>query len=106
MKNENLIKTLYDCAAHCNNCADACLDEDDVKKMVECIRLDRVCAAACIAAAEALSVKGPHAEGLVKACADTCKNCADECAKHEAQHCKDCAEACRKCEDACRSYAA
>ena len=51
MKNETLIKTLYDCASTCDWCADACLDEDNIKMMVECIRLDRICAATCKATA-------------------------------------------------------
>lgn len=101
-----MIKTLYDCAAHCNHCADACLDEDDVKKMVDCIRLDRICAATCIATAKALSVKSNDYGSLVKACQEICEKCAAECAKHEADHCKKCAEACRKCAEACSNYAA
>ncbi|HET8885655.1 MAG TPA: four-helix bundle copper-binding protein [Salinimicrobium sp.] len=107
MKNEDLIKTLYDCVAHCNNCADACLDEENVKMMIGCIRLDRICAATCTATAEALSVKTKaDITGMLKACADICEKCSNECAKHEAQHCKDCAEACKRCAEACRNFAA
>jgi hypothetical protein len=106
MRNEQLIQTLYDCAKHCFNCADACLDEDDVKKMVECIRLDKICGATCTATAEALAVRNNNSAQLVKACAEICEKCADECASHEADHCKACAEACRKCAEACRSYSA
>ena len=106
MRNEELIRTLYDCAAHCNHCADACLDEEDVKMMKECIRLDRICAATCIAAAQALSVNSGEMAPLIKACSEICRQCGEECARHEAEHCKKCAEACKKCAEACRSYAA
>ncbi|HET7361113.1 MAG TPA: four-helix bundle copper-binding protein [Salinimicrobium sp.] len=104
MKNEGLIKTLNDCAAHCNYCADACLDEKDVKMMVECIRLDRICAATCTATAAALAVNSDEARELVEACGKICEKCVDECAKHDAQHCRDCAEACKKCAEACASF--
>ena len=107
MRNEQLIRTLYDCVAKCNYCADACLDEDNIKMMVECIRLDRICASVCESTALALSTNSKSdVKSLVQACQDACKKCGDECAKHETQHCKDCAEACRKCEEACRNYAA
>lgn len=105
MRNEQLIKTLYDCAAACNHCADACLDEDDVKKMVRCIRLDRICAETCVTTAKALSIDADQdSRGLVKYCKEICEKCAEECAKHEHQHCKDCASACRKCAEACASF--
>ncbi len=105
MKNEDLIKTLQDCISKCNNCADACLDETNVQMMLECIRLDRVCAAVCQATAIALSTNSSaEFKGLVKACQEICGKCADECAKHEAEHCKGCAEACRKCAEACAAY--
>lgn len=107
MRNEKLITTLYDCVAKCNYCADACLDEDNIKMMVECIRLDRICAAACQAAALALTTNSKSdIRSLIKACEEACRKCGDECAKHETQHCKDCAEACKRCEEACKQFAA
>lgn len=107
MRNENLIKTLYDCAAACNYCADACLDEDNVKMMVRCIRLDKICAETCIATAKALAVNAPNDDlkGLVKYCMEICRKCGDECAQHKTDHCKRCAEACKRCEEACKNFA-
>lgn len=106
MRNENLIKTLYDCAAACNHCADACLDEDNVKMMVRCIRLDKICAETCIATAKALALDVPKEDvkALVQACEEACRKCGEECAKHETQHCKKCAEACKRCAEACASF--
>ena len=106
MRNQELIKTLYECVAHCNHCADACLDEEDVKKMVPCIRLDKICAATCTATAEALAVDSQDVSGLVKYCQEICEKCSAECARHKADHCQKCAEACKKCAQACSSYAA
>lgn len=106
MKNEALIRTLNECAAHCNHCADACLDEQDIKMMVKCIRLDRICATACSAAAKVLSVNSLDVSGLVAYCAEICEKCGAECGKHKNDHCQRCAEACNKCAAACREYAA
>lgn len=104
MKTEELIKLLNECTTQCNYCADACLDEDNVKDMVTCIRLDKVCAAACRAAAEALTVNIDESAELVKACRTICERCADECAQHSADHCQKCAEVCLKCAKACAEY--
>ena len=106
MRNEKLISDLSDCAAKCNYCADACLDEQDVKMMVQCIRMDRICAETCAATAKvlALNVSKEDVKGLVDFCEEICRKCEEECAKHEAQHCKDCAEACKRCVEACASF--
>lgn len=106
MRNEELINALGNCINHCNYCADACLDEEDVEKMVPCIRLDRVCAEACAALNQILAIKGSDAKDLVKYCEKVCSACAEECEKHHSDHCKNCAEACRECEKACAGFAA
>lgn len=104
MRNAELIKILYECAAECNKCAGVCLDEKDVKIMVECIRMDLICATTCTATAQALSVNSEDVKGLIYFCWEICKKCANECAKHEVQRCIDCAEACKKCAEACDKY--
>ncbi len=108
MKNQELAKKFYDCAAACFHCADACLDEDDVKKMVPCIRLDKVCAATCIATAQSLAVNisKEHVRGLVEYCKEICRKCGDECSQHDNQHCQDCAKACKECVEACETFLA
>lgn len=106
MRNEKLISALGNCINHCNYCADACLDEDDVKKMVGCIRIDKVCAEACAALSQILATSYKDVQGLVDYCQKVCAACAEECEKHEAQHCKDCAKACRECEQACEAFSA
>ncbi|MDT0651028.1 four-helix bundle copper-binding protein [Autumnicola edwardsiae] len=106
MRNEKLIHALGNCINHCNYCSDACLDEDNLKKMVPCIRLDKVCAEACAALVQILAIKDSNSGDLVAYCEKVCRECAEECEKHESQHCKDCAKACRECEKACREFAA
>ncbi len=44
MRSEKLVNALVDCVNHCNYCADACLDTDDIGMMKDCIRTDKVCA--------------------------------------------------------------
>lgn len=106
MRNEKLIHALGNCINHCNYCADACLDEENVKMMVPCIRLDRVCAEVCSTLNQVLITGFKEANDLVRYCIKICTMCADECEKHKSQHCKDCARACRECVEQCREYLA
>lgn len=43
----SLAQKLTQCALMCEYCADACLDEDDVSDLKECIRKDKECADVC-----------------------------------------------------------
>ena len=102
---QELIQTLHDCMAECNHCYDACLQEDDVKMMAECIRLDRECADICAFLEQALTRNTQFASELAAVCAKICEACGNECKKHDAEHCQRCAEACFKCAEACRNIA-
>jgi hypothetical protein len=99
-----------DCAAHCEACADACLEEGD-PKLTRCIHVDLDCADICAATAKVVGRAGafgaPWLE-LVEVCAEACKSCAEECEEHAEthDHCRACAEACRRCEQACRELLA
>ena len=101
------IEACVECLVACEMCSDACLDEDDVRMMARCIRLDRDCAEICAAAARAMARGGPLAEEICRACAEACRACAEECERHAAkhEHCRICAEACRRCEAECRRMA-
>lgn len=105
MSNENhkeLISTLNECAAECNHCTSACLEEPDVKMLAKCIKLEIDCAEICRLAASFFARSSEHAEHLLKECAEICEACATECEKHKhMEHCKRCAEVCRKCAEAC-----
>lgn len=39
-KNQELLNALSSCAAECNHCAIACLEEQDVKMLARCVKLD------------------------------------------------------------------
>jgi len=106
MKNEAFVKVIDACVRHCNHCADACLDEPDIQKMVDCIRLDRVCAQVCNSLSAILMTTHTDIDGLVQYCIQICEECAAECEKHEMKHCQDCAKACRECAQHCREYLA
>ena len=101
------IEACVECWIACEMCSDACLDEDNVKQMVRCIRLDRDCAEACQAAVRAMVRGSESAAAFCRMCADMCDACAAECEKHtHHEHCRICAEACRRCAEECRKMAA
>ena len=105
-EHKDFLEKLARCAAACENCLDSCLDEDNLKMMVKCIRLDRDCAKICAITASFVASNSPHAKHLAKECQEICKLCGDECEKMEADHCKECAKACRECEEACKKFIA
>ena len=104
MRNEKLIHALGNCNNHCNHCADACLEETHVNKMVQCIRTDRVCAEVCSALNQILATKFDDVDDLVRYCIKICLICAEECEKHDMEHCQRCAAACRNCIAECEQY--
>jgi hypothetical protein len=112
--NEALIRAIeecYDCAQVCTSCADACLGEDMVAQLTQCIRTDLDCADVCAATGAVASRRTGSNETVIKmmleACAEACRICGEECDRHSDmhEHCRICAEACRRCEDACREAA-
>ncbi len=101
-QNQSLLDALNKCIAECNHCSTACLDEEDVKMLSKCIKLDMDCAQICSLTVALLSRGSEHGKHLLKECAEVCNKCADECEKHShMEHCKTCAEACRSCAEAC-----
>ena len=101
------IEESYACAQTCTSCADACLAEERVAELRQCIRLNLDCADICAAAGSIASRRtGTNEELIVQvlnACALACRLCGDECEHHAEmmEHCRICAEACRRCADAC-----
>lgn len=95
------IEALLRCTAHCSICADACLAEDSVADLRQCIRTDLDCADICAVTARLLerqTGQNPAAlRSLVEACQAQCDACAQECEGHadHHEHCRLCAEACR-----------
>lgn len=108
MKNNNLTEALTECIIACQKCANACLNEENVKKMARCIKTDLDCAAICNVTLELAIRDSDILDKQLEVCAEICRICAEECemhAKNGMQHCKECAEACRRCEEACQQVA-
>ncbi|WP_422101670.1 four-helix bundle copper-binding protein [Vreelandella sp.] len=103
---KDAINACYTCAAYCDQCASQCLEEEDVHKMSECIRLDIQCAQICRLTASYMAQNSEFANDLGQLCAQICQKCADECAQHSADHCQECANACQQCAHACANLTA
>jgi hypothetical protein len=101
------IEECFDCAQICTSCADACLGEEKVRDLTQCIRLDLDCADVCAATGTVASRRTGSNEEVIRqmlsACETACRLCAEECERHAGMHahCRLCAEACRRCERAC-----
>jgi hypothetical protein len=104
---QSCIDAYLECVVACENWATACLSEQDVKSMKECIRLDRECAEICPTAARLMSQKGRFAARLCQLCAEVRDACAmEECGKHShVEHCRMCAIACKACAGECKNLA-
>lgn len=96
------ISILNDCAAACNHCFNACLNEKDVNMVTRCISLDRDCADICQLTARMLQSDSEVSIEMLRLCITICEACGDECSRHsKMEHCRECAEMCRKCAEAC-----
>lgn len=101
---QDIIKALQECVIACEQCGNACLNEEDVEPMVRCIKLTRECSDICSSGVQLLSKESEFSEIYVGLCVDICAKCAEECEKHDHQHCKNCAEVCRECEKICKEF--
>jgi len=103
-EHHKIMAALGQCAAECNHCATACLDEQDVKMLIRCIKLNRDCSDICSLTAAFVARSSEHADHLLEECAEICEACAEECEKHaeHMEHCRRCAQVCRECAEACR----
>lgn len=101
---EALLSALSDCAEACTRCLEACLHEEHVSEMINCIQLDRDCAAMCQLAFSFTAAQSEFAADVLKLCAEVCARCSAECRLHPMEHCGACADACLHCEQACRDF--
>jgi hypothetical protein len=103
-----LIDEAFSCAQTCTSCADACLAEEMVADLRQCIRLNLDCADVCAATATVATRRAVSNEEVIRrmlqACEVACRLCGEECERHEGrhEHCRICAEACKRCEAACQ----
>jgi hypothetical protein len=105
-KIKTLATTLAECVFACNDCHEKCLREKHVAMMVDCIRLDKDCAAVCGATLQLLYDGSPLMGEALGLCITACEMCAEECARHEEAHCQECARICRECAATCREFKA
>jgi len=98
-----LKEKLAKCIIACNYCFNACLGEEDLHMMVQCIKLDKACGEICSTALSLVSSQSVFADDYLELCAKVCEQCAEECGKHQNEHCQDCAKACRECAEACKA---
>ena len=105
-KHDDLLTKLANCASACEMCLNSCLEEDNIQKLVSCIRSDRDCAKMCQVTAGFVASNSQFAPQVVELCEKIAVKCAEECEQHEHEHCRVCARACRECAEACRSFAA
>jgi hypothetical protein len=94
---ENLIETLYFCAAQCNRCYIGCSRESDQAMFERCMTLDRECEDICRLTGQIVERHSENSHLFLKLCGLICEKCAAESEKHKEEHCMACADACRKC---------
>ena len=96
------IDDMYACAQTCTSCADACLAEEMVAELRQCIRLNMDCADVCAATATLANRRTGSNEEVIRkmldACMTACRVCGTECQQHAShhEHCRICAEACKR----------
>lgn len=104
LKYQSCIAECAVAAVDCINCANLDLNEQDIKMLSRCIRLDLDCAPICFLAMEAMARDSDYAKQICKLCAEICNACAEECEKHtHMAHCRKCAASCRKCAIECNN---
>jgi len=95
---------LAECVHACNYCFNACLEEEDVMMMKNCIRLDKECALVCQATLGLIYPGSQFKKEVLDLCEKACESCAEECNKHPMDHCKECARVCEECAKACSEF--
>lgn len=101
---KEIIDSLSNCEIECERCAALCLEEENVKELSKCIKLNRDCADICSLGIKFLTRQSGLLQSVISVCADLCALCAEECEKHDHKHCERCAAVCRECEELCKQY--
>lgn len=100
------------CSTTCKACADACLTQEVVGDLAQCVLASWECVDICHATWQLLMLPGePNWRLLQKQiakCQDACLRTGAICALHAElhEHCRACAESCGRCEEACRNMLA
>ena len=82
------------------SCADACLAEEGVADMRQCIRLcsdtSDICAMATTVATRRTGTNEAVLRQVLELVVAACDGCASECDRHDNEHCRQCAVMCRE----------
>lgn len=100
----SLLEKIAECQAMCKYCFNACLEEEDIRMMARCIKLNVECSEICGITISSVAMDGDFNRELLTVCAEACEKCSAECRKHDKLHCMECAKACEDCARACRAY--
>ncbi|HVL98645.1 MAG TPA: hypothetical protein VM324_05070 [Egibacteraceae bacterium] len=97
------IELLYDGAATCTACADACIAENEPHCAATCLNCADICFTTARILSRATGFDADTTRAVLTACEQTCRTCAEHCERHAEQyeHCRVCAESCRRRADAC-----
>lgn len=87
-------------------CADACLREQTIAELVQCVGTSLDSADISDATGRVLLRHTGHnghlTRATLEACITACKACGDDCEQHTGtEHCRSCGETSRRCERAC-----
>lgn len=101
-KNSGILKTVIECAQHCEECCALCVEENHP----ECIKLTGDCAQLCWNFSSFLS-RGSEFNGyFAKMVEEVCEAVVKECSKYQdSDHHQRCVEMARACADECRKIA-
>src|ERR1700683_955197 len=76
------IDACLSCVPSCTSCENACLAEEDIDAMRDCIAFDQTCADICATVARSLSrpvqADAGFLHSLLETCVRACSNCAEE----------------------------
>ena len=98
---DRLVTVSENCAEECERCSTACLSENGVAALVDCVKLGRDCADLCRLVAAFAARDSRFTTLAANVLAAVCKRCADECSRHDMSYCQVCAGACRSCASEC-----
>lgn len=103
---EASIDACIECATVSNHCVVACLEEEKVRDLTKCIRLNLECATVAQVAAELMNLNSGYVKEICELCAVVATACAEENEKHASLvQCEESATACNACAEEARNVA-
>ncbi len=105
MENEEIIKSLVQCAVSCRKSGFNCLKADNIDELKDCIEINVLTAEICERSAEIMIVSNSNeTDKLVEHCKTQLLLCIEECEKHNNIHCIESVSSCKKCVEICKNF--